>query len=132
LMGTGLDPKAAFYSFDQANADGSSSHPFNTPTQNATVNPDGSVNFNGVYGVYELDGTLNGNTFRFATVDFEKGANGIATEKLWVKGDFNLDGKVTNADFQTMLAALTNQNRVVSGALVLGYQASNNMSNDEF
>lgn len=132
LMGTGVDPKAVFYSFDQANADGSNSHPFNTPTQNVTVNPDGSVNFNGVYGQYELDGTLNGNSFRFATVDFEKGLNGTATETLWVKGDYNLDGKVTNADFQTMLAALTNQNRVVSGALVLGYQASNNMSNDEF
>ena len=39
------------------------------------------------------------------------------------------DGKVTNADFQTMLAALTNQNRVVANVLVLGYQASNNMSN---
>jgi len=116
----------------QANPDGSNPHPFNTVPQSVTVNANGSVNFNGDYGLYELDGTLNGNPFRLATVDFEKGPNGTPTETLWVKGDFNLDGKVTNADLQAMLAALKSQNTVVGGSLVEGYQASHNMSNDEF
>ncbi len=132
LMGTGVDPKSVFYSFDQANADGSNPHPFNTAAQSVTVNSNGSVNFNGAYGLYELDGTLNGNSFRLATVDFEKGPNNTPTENIWIKGDFNLDGKVTNADFQAMLAALKSQNTVVGGSLVEGYQAAHNMSNDEF
>src|SRR5262249_22966396 len=45
------------------------------------------------------------------------------TETLWVKGDFNLDGKLTNADFTAMLNALKSIN---------AYQAANQMSNLEF
>jgi hypothetical protein len=97
---------------------------FTTPTQNVTVNPDGTINFNGFYGEYAIKGTLNSNTnFTFATVDFEKGANNTATETLWVKGDFNLDGKLTYGDFQAMLNALKSLN---------AYQLSNGMSNLEF
>jgi hypothetical protein len=96
---------------------------FSTPTQNVTVNADGTLNFNGFYGEYAVQGTLNGNAFTFATVDFEKGLNNTATQTLWVKGDFNLDGKLTNADFQAMLLALKNLNT---------YQSSHGMSNMEF
>jgi hypothetical protein len=96
---------------------------FTTPTQGATVNPDGTINFNGFYGEYAIQGTLNGNAFTFATVDFEKGPNNTATEVLWVKGDYNLDGKLTNADMQAMLIALKGQN---------AYQSSHGMSNMEF
>ena len=67
---------------------------FSTSTQNVTVNADGSINFNGFYGEYAVQGTLNGNAFTFVTVGFEKGPNNTATETLWVKGDFNLDGKL--------------------------------------
>src|SRR5262249_23508498 len=96
---------------------------FTTPAQNVTVNPDGTINFNGFYGEYAVQGTLNGNPFTFATVNFEKGPNNTATETLWVKGDFNLDGQLTNADFQAMLNALKGQN---------AYQSSRGMSNMEF
>lgn len=96
---------------------------FSTPTQNVTVNADGTLNFNGFYGEYAVQGTLNGNAFTFATVDFEKGLNNTATQTLWVKGDFNLDGQLTNADFTAMLNALKSIN---------AYQAVNGMSNMEF
>ena len=70
------------------------------------MNGSGGINFSGVYGLYELDGTLNGNAFRLATVDFEKGLNNTPVETIWIKGDFDLDGKLSNADLQTMLTAL--------------------------
>jgi GH35 family endo-1,4-beta-xylanase len=97
---------------------------FTTPLQNLTVNSDGTINFGGFYGEYALKGTLNSNTsFTFAVVDFEKGPNDIPEETLWVKGDFNLDGKLTNADLQAMLSALRNPS---------AYQSSHDMSNEEF
>jgi GH35 family endo-1,4-beta-xylanase len=92
---------------------------FTTPTQPVIVKPDGTIQFNGFYGEYALK--IGSQTY--ATVDFEKGPNDTPLETLWIKGDFNLDGKLTNADLQAMLNALKNQN---------SYQAANGMSNEEF
>ncbi len=77
---------------------------FTTPTQAVTVNPDGTINFNGYYGEYALQTTVNGQTYTYATVDFEKGPNNTPLETLWVKGDFNLDGKLTEPIFRRCLA----------------------------
>jgi hypothetical protein len=88
---------------------------FQTAPQAITVGQDGSINFHGVYGEYALSN--NGNIY--ATVDFEKGAAPV----LWVKGDYNLDGKLTNADLQALLSALTNVN---------AYQSAEGMSNEEY
>ena len=88
---------------------------FTTPTQTATVDSSGNLHFSGFYGEYAL--SSNGNIY--ATVDFEKGASPV----LWVKGDYNLDGKLTNADLQARLSALTN---------ITKYQSTNGMSNEEY
>src|SRR5262249_40228284 len=92
---------------------------FSTPTQNALTDSNGAVIFNGFYGEYALK--VGGVTY--ATVNFEKGANNTPMETLWVKGDFNLDGKLTNADLQSMLNALKN---------LTNYQSSHGMLNQEF
>jgi hypothetical protein len=116
-LGTDMSPGALA---DGANpVTGVNPTPWNTPTQATSVNPGGTINFNGVYGEYAL--CTNGITY--ATVDFEKGLNDAPEETLWVKGDFNLDGKLSNADLQAMLAALQISN---------AYQSSHNMSNEEF
>lgn len=88
---------------------------FTTPTQSVSVGADGSINFNGFYGEYAL--TYNGNTY--ATVDFEKNAAPV----IWIKGDYNLDGKLTNTDIQALISALTNLNL---------YQSTKGMSNEEY
>jgi GH35 family endo-1,4-beta-xylanase len=108
---------------EQNNGGGVNLHPWNTADQTVSVNPNGSLNFSGAYGEYALQ--IGGVTY--ATVDFEKTGT-----TLWVKGDYNLDGKLTGADIQAALNALKNQNRVVSGSLVNGYQQTNNMSNEEY
>lgn len=125
LFGQGLDPTAVGVAQDQANADGSNPHPWNTADQTASVDGTGHLSFTGAYGEYALQ--VGGVTY--ATVSFEKGA---AFPVLWVKGDYNLDGQLTVADIQAALNALKNQNRIVSGSLVNGYQAANNMSNEEY
>jgi hypothetical protein len=121
LFGQGTDSTATAAT-DQG-AGGVNQAPWNTPDQTVSVNPDGSVNFAGAYGEYAMK--IGGVTY--ATIDFEKTGT-----SLWVTGDFNLDGKLTNADLQAALNALKNQNRIVSGSLVNGYQAAHNMSNEEF
>jgi hypothetical protein len=96
---------------------------FTTPTQTVTVNPDGTINFNGFYGEYALQSTVNGHTFTYTTVDFEKGPNDTPEETVWIKDDFDLNGKLDNGDLQAMLSALKNLN---------SYQSSHGMSNEEF
>ncbi|HEY2826950.1 MAG TPA: endo-1,4-beta-xylanase, partial [Pirellulales bacterium] len=65
-----------------------------------TVTPDadGNLSFTGYYGTYNLS---VGNTV-YAVVDHEKGAAPV----LWVKGDYNMNGELDNADLQAMLQAL--------------------------
>src|SRR6202012_867524 len=68
----------------------------------------------------------------YATVNFAKGPNDTPLETLWVKGDFNLDGKLSSSDLQAAINAIKSQNRVASGSLIAGYQATHNLSNEEF
>jgi hypothetical protein len=128
LFGLGTDTSPGAIADGADPLTGVNPTPWNTPAQIVSVNPNSTIHFNGVYGEYAL--SINGITY--ATVDFEKGPNNTPLETLWVKGDFNLDGKLTNADFQAMLLALQSQNRIVDGALVDGWQAAHNMSNEEF
>jgi GH35 family endo-1,4-beta-xylanase len=121
LFGQGTDSTAT--AATDNGVGGVNQDPWNTPDQTASVNPDGSLNFRGAYGEY----ALKAGGVTYATVDFEKTGT-----SLWVKGDFNLDGKLDPADLQAALAALKSQNRVASGSLIAGYQQLNNMSNEEF
>jgi hypothetical protein len=58
----------------------------------------GNLSFTGYYGTYNLS---VGNTV-YAVVDYEKGAAPV----MWVKGDYNMNGKLDNGDLQAMLQAL--------------------------
>ncbi len=122
LFGMGTDPTATGAQ-EQNNGSGVNLHPWNTADQTVSVNPDGSLNFSGAYGEYAMK--IGGVTY--ATVDFEKTGT-----SLWVKGDFNLDGKLSSSDLQAALNAIKSQNRVASGSLISGYQATHDMSNEEF
>lgn len=63
-----------------------------TPTQNLTVGADGTVNFNGYYGDYQL--TIGGRTIPLSLV------KGISNLSIPVApGDFNGDGTVDAADY---------------------------------
>jgi hypothetical protein len=127
LFGQGTDPTATG-SQEQNNGSGVNLDPWNTPDQTSMVDSNGQIHFNGVYGEYTLK--IGGVTY--ATVNFAKGPNDTPLETLWVKGDFNLDGKLTSADVQAAINAIKSQNRVASGSLIAGYQATHDMSNEEF
>ena len=93
--------------------DGNPNNGWSTHT-NATVNPDGTISFNGYYGEYNVS---VGSTV-YEVVNFVKGA----TPNVWIKGDVNLDGQLTNADLQGMLNAMKN---------LAAYQSTNDMAIDE-
>jgi GH35 family endo-1,4-beta-xylanase len=123
LFGQGTDPTAT--AATDEGIGGVNQDPWNTPDQTVSADSNGKINFFGAYGEYALK--VGGVTY--GTVDFEKGANDTPEETLWVKGDFDLNGKLDNGDLQALLSALTNQN---SSNGLDGYQASHNMSNEEF
>ena len=125
LFGQGTDTTATGTQ-EQNNGSGVNLNPWNTADQSVSTNPDGSINFSGVYGEYALK--VGGVTY--GTVDFSKGPNNTPIETLWVKGDFDMDGKLTNADMQSLLNALKGINNSPTG--LDGYQAAHNMSNEEF
>jgi len=127
LFGQGTDPTAT--AATDNGVGGVNQDPWNTPNQTVTVNSDGTINFNGAYGEYALQKQIGTNWVTYATVDFEKGPNDTPEETVWIKGDFNLNGKLDNGDLQALLNALKNQN---SSNGLDGYQASHNMSNEEF
>ncbi len=127
LFGQGTDPTATG-SQEQNNGSGVNLDPWNTSDQTSMVDSNGQIHFNGVYGEYALK--IGGLTY--ATVNFAKGPNDTPLETLWVKGDFNLDGKLSSSDLQAAINAIKSQNRVASGSLISGYQATHDMSNEEF
>ncbi len=63
-----------------------------TPTQNLQVGLDGTIDFNGFYGDYEI--TVGGQTFQLS---FDKGTP--AYSLVVAPGDFNGDGNVDAADY---------------------------------
>ena len=63
-----------------------------TPTQNLIVGPDGTIDFTGFYGDYEI--TIGGQTFDLSLI------KGTQTYSLVVApGDYNGDGTVDAADY---------------------------------
>jgi GH35 family endo-1,4-beta-xylanase len=125
LFGQGTDPTATGAQ-EQNNGSGVNTAPWNTADQTVSANPDGSINFSGVYGEY----AVKVGSVTYGVVDFSKGPNNTPVETLWVKGDFDMDGKLTNADMQALLNALKGLNNSPTG--LDGYQAAHNMSNEEF
>ncbi len=80
----------------------------------STVNPDGTINFNGYYGAYKL--TIGGKSY---DLNFTKGTPNYSILVNAVPGDFNFDGVANNADVQAMLAALQDLN---------SFKSANNLS----
>src|SRR5262249_1620645 len=85
---------------------------FNTQSP-ASVNADGTLNFTGDDGTYNL--TAGG--VPYAVVKLAKqltsslndgNIDGVSTVEtnLWYRGDVNLDGKLTGADLQALIAAM--------------------------
>jgi GH35 family endo-1,4-beta-xylanase len=66
-----------------------------------TVDANGQVNFTGFYGKYDI--TVSGQSY---TLDLTKGTSLYTLLVNPVQGDFNLDGRLTNRDIQSMLNAL--------------------------
>jgi GH35 family endo-1,4-beta-xylanase len=64
-----------------------------TPTQNLLVGPDGTIDFTGFYGEYEV--TIGGKTFVF---DLTKGVTDYSI-LVGIPGDFDGDGDVDGRDF---------------------------------
>ncbi len=65
------------------------------------VDANGQINFNGFYGTYTI--TVNGHSYN---LELSKGTSLYTLLVNPVRGDFNLDGKLTNVDIQSMLDAL--------------------------
>ena len=63
-----------------------------TPTQNLLVGPDGTIDFTGFYGDYEI--TIGGQTFDLSLL---KGTQ--AYSLIVAPGDYNGDGTVDAADY---------------------------------
>jgi endo-1,4-beta-xylanase len=68
-----------------------------------SIDANGNITFNGYYGSYDL--TFAGHTYE---MDLTKGRSLYTFLVNPVRGDFNLDGKLTNVDIQAMLNALAN------------------------
>jgi GH35 family endo-1,4-beta-xylanase len=68
-----------------------------------TVDANGQVNFTGFYGTYEI--TVNSQTY---ILDLTKDTSLYTLLVNPVRGDFNLDGNLTNIDIQSMLDVLSN------------------------
>ena len=79
-----------------------------------TVNPDGTIQFNGYYGAYKL--TIGGKSY---DLNFTKGTPNYSILVNAVPGDFNFDGVLNNADMQAMLGALQDIN---------SFKSANNLS----
>jgi hypothetical protein len=99
---------------------------------NQSITLDGDLGINFLAGSVNLGGdgfdpTLGGfapGAFDWITFDEPNGVLGLKLNSTFhIAGDFNLDGKLTNADVQAMLNALKN---------ISGFESANSLSGDDW